>query len=388
MKKSPRPFKNDIKKNTSRKKSTKKKKSKSVKKSNKILFKKSKRISRKKNKLYSKIKKIIYDGTKKCPKCSNFQEDDTDFCNRCIESGEEVTMKPLSHDQELEYVSELSMKGDDIPSHKKQKIDDKKKNPDELSKKGDDLPYRNKDEDNKYAFGFLNPFNYLPSFNYLPEERVLETDIGFTDPSFTFYKKADYIKELSEKKLREFWSRGDGFCALHSIMQSYLINGNSFLHDDKGEVINDIHLLRVYLLKILTEYIHKYTQPEHIFVLYKQLEDDKTRVIESEFIFTLMSSLLNSKITVYHTNPSSEDVTKTVFTPNQNIFGKQDTKGEIFVTTNNIHYNSLIPENTNLDEDKYENTRTWRSNMMTNGVGVRLDDDFIKERMVFFWNIE
>ena len=320
MKKSPRPLKNGIKKNTSRKKSTKKKKSKSVKKSNKILFKKSKRISRKKNKLYSKIKKIIYDGTKKCPKCSNFQEDDTDFCNRCIESGEEVTMKPLSHDQELEYVSELSMKGDDIPSHKKQKIDDKKKNPDELSKKGDDipshkkqkiddkkknpdelskkgddLPYRNKDEDNKYAFGFLNPFNYLPSFNYLPEERVLETDIGFTDPSFTFYKKADYIKELSEKKLREFWSRGDGFCALHSIMQSYLINGNSFLHDDKGEVINDIHLLRVYLLKILTEYIHKYTQPEHIFVLYKQLEDDKTRVIESEFIFTLMSQFTQFK---------------------------------------------------------------------------------------------
>ena len=226
--------------------------------------------------------------------------------------------------------------------------------------------------------------SYMTSF-FLPSASTVETKSS----SVTYI---NYKKDIQNNYLREYWSRGDGFCALHSLMQSYLINGNSFLVNGKGDDIKNILSLRKYLLdevipSVAEKYGKHFKRTVSIPELISQLDDDGTTIIVSEFVHQLMSDLLNSQITVYNTDEKTKlaETEKIIYYPNTHIFGGLKAQGEIFVKTNGIHYNSLIPANTNFNTKK--DALEWRLTMMKEGNGERLPEEFIKERMVNLWNL-
>lgn len=305
-------------------------------------------IKNKSRKRSSKSNRKKNDGTKKCSQCSNLQPDDTEFCKRCLESGIPVEMETMTEEEELSYATDLSQQ--------------------EKKRKGD-------------SEGILS---YLTSF-FLPSTPTVHTKLS-SAPKSIF--NINYNVDIQKNNLREYWSRGDGFCALHSLMQSYLINGFSFLLNNAGNEIKNIQSLRTYLLnevipdrsKIYKEHFKKTVSiPE----LIPQLKDDKTNIIVSEFVHQLMSDLFNSRITVYNLDKETESVEKIIYYPHPHIFGGSEAKGEIFVITNGGHYNSLIPNNTDFDTKK--DALEWKLNMMKEGNGKPFDEKFIEERLANPW---
>ena len=318
-------------------------------------------IRNKSRKRSSKSNRKKNDGTKKCSQCSNLQTDDTKFCQRCLESGIPVEMETMTEGEELSYATDLSHLS------QQEKI---------------------RREDSEGILSYLTSF-FLPSTPtvYTKSSSAPKSEIEITDIESNFI---NYNVDIQKNNLREYWSRGDGFCALHSLMQSYLINGNSFLLNNTGNEIKNIQSLRTYLLNELIPNVSKkyeehFKKTVSIPELIRQLKNDNTKIIVSEFVHQLMSDLFNSQITVYNLDKETELAEKIIYSPHPHIFGGKKAQGEIFVKTNGAHYNSLIPKNTNFITKK--DALEWKSNMMTEGNGKPFSEEYIKERFANPWEL-
>lgn len=172
-------------------------------------------------------------------------------------------------------------------------------------------------------------------------------------------------KYLENKKLQPIWTRGDGFCSIYAVMQSYL-STNEYIRTPNIKEYKNV------IINHIKNNIEFYKEYEHVYIesldelirklsLENMVESEET-TIRSHLLFVILSNLLHINITVIKQNHRDKKVGD-YYVQQLTCVTKEDATDEvvrkdiqsikdIYIFNNETHYTSLIKYKPNGKDEK------------------------------------